>query len=270
MEVGGGGRLRPNDFWMKSAFCAGIQIHFPGTTSSFYSAATKSNTERGPVKALQMLVQIALEIQFQGKQKKKKIQRQREREPSGTLGAPIIASTSFGSPRRSERLEQRGVGCQDHSGKSWSVLVTQAPGQCGAGLLSKSIRRCLIIKLLFRPNKVGFAFRWVSSWRNRCLNTSIYSALATRRQPFFFFAFLSFFTWFGSVSTNQTGGQALADGADATGATRDRRRRPVKGIKKKRRKKGYVKKTEPAVWILSIRPTVLPLVKVWSRNSERK
>lgn len=53
-------------------FCAGIQIHFPGTISSFYSAATKSNTERGPVKALQMLVQIALEIQFQGKKREKK------------------------------------------------------------------------------------------------------------------------------------------------------------------------------------------------------
>lgn len=80
-------------------FCAGIQIHFPGTISSFYSAATKSNTERGPVKALQMLVQIALEIQFQGKKK----------EPPGTLGIPIIASTIFGSPRLSERLEHCSV-----------------------------------------------------------------------------------------------------------------------------------------------------------------
>lgn len=62
---GWGGRNRPNDFWMKSVFCTGIRIHFPGTISSFHAAATKSNTERGPVKALQMLVQIALEIQFQ-------------------------------------------------------------------------------------------------------------------------------------------------------------------------------------------------------------
>lgn len=93
-------------------FCAGIQIHFPGTISSFYSAATKSNTERGPVKALQMLVQIALEIQFRGKKKKEK------GEPPGTLGIPIIASAIFGSPRLSERLEHRSVQCQSHSGKS--------------------------------------------------------------------------------------------------------------------------------------------------------
>lgn len=199
MEVGGEGEADLMIFGWSLSSARGYEFISLAQYLLFHAAATKSHTERGPVKALQMLVQIALEIQFPKKRVVKWVRGggqgavRNARHTDYRFDDFWLLSAFWAAP-----ASQRSV--SEPLREVLKRFSNASSGQCRAGLLSKSILCCLIIKLLFWPYKVGFTFCWVSSWRNRCLETSIYSENSSA--GFFFF----FITWFGSVSTDLTPG----------------------------------------------------------------